>query len=97
MNAILEPWYQKWGRKKGKNYMDDIGIATLLVDIHIHISMVHDLFCILAITVHELEGFGCSGVRNREGIGMHLASFAGFTHWIRVCLRIKPETCHQVT
>ena len=28
--------------------MDDIGIATLLVDIHIHIAMVHDLFTTLA-------------------------------------------------
>ena len=27
------------------------------------------------ITVHELEWFGCSGVQNGEGIGMHLASF----------------------
>ena len=53
MNAILEPWYQKWGREKGKNYMDDMGIATLLVDIHIHIAMVHDLFCIL--TAHGLH------------------------------------------
>ena len=53
MNAILEPWYQKWGRKKGKNYMDNIGIATLLVDIHIHIAMVHDLFWILA--AHRLH------------------------------------------
>jgi hypothetical protein len=48
MNAILEPWYQKWGCKCGKNYMDDIGIGTLLVDIAIHIEMIHNLFNILA-------------------------------------------------
>jgi hypothetical protein len=48
MNAILEPWYQKWGHKCGKNYMDDIEIGTLLVDKAIHIKMIHDLFNILA-------------------------------------------------
>ena len=47
MNAILEPWYQKWGRKRGKNYMDDIGIATKLAEIDIHIAMIHHLFQIL--------------------------------------------------
>jgi hypothetical protein len=48
MNAILEPWYQKWGRKRGKNYMDDIRIGTPLADKAIHIKMIHDLFNILA-------------------------------------------------
>jgi hypothetical protein len=48
INTILEPWYQKWGCKCGKNYIDDIGIGTLLVDIAIHIEMIHDLFYILA-------------------------------------------------
>ena len=48
MNAILEPWYQKYGQKWAKNYMDDIGIATLLIDTALHIQMVHDLFIILA-------------------------------------------------
>ena len=56
-----------------------------------------DLDRAMDITVDELEWFGGSGVRSGKGIGMHLASFAGFTYWIRVCLRIKPETCHQVT
>jgi hypothetical protein len=49
------------------------------------------------VTVDELEQFEGSGVQSGEGIGIHLASFAGFTYWIRVCLRIKPETYHQVT
>jgi hypothetical protein len=48
MNVILEPWYQKWGCKHGKNYMDDIGIGTPLAEKSIHIEMVHDLFYILA-------------------------------------------------
>jgi hypothetical protein len=32
INHILEPWYKKWGWKKGKNYMDDIGIGTKLAE-----------------------------------------------------------------
>jgi hypothetical protein len=48
MNIILEPWYQKWGCKEEKNYMDNIGIRTLLKDIVKHIAMVHNLFYILA-------------------------------------------------
>jgi hypothetical protein len=48
MNAILEPWYQKWGHKHGKNYMDDIRIGMLLVDKAIYIKIIHDLFNILA-------------------------------------------------
>src|SRR5437879_1159909 len=53
MNAILEPWYQKWGRKRGKKYMDDIGISMSRADKAIHIEMVHDLFHIL--TTHGLH------------------------------------------
>jgi hypothetical protein len=34
MNTILEPWYQKWGWKEGKNYMDDVGIGILRKDIN---------------------------------------------------------------
>ena len=56
-----------------------------------------DLHRAMDVTVNELEQVGGSGVQSGEGIGMHLAGFAGFTYWIRVCLRIKPETCHQVT
>ena len=48
MNHILEPWYKKYGRKKGKNYMDDIGIGTLLSEMDLHINMINDLFDILA-------------------------------------------------
>ena len=50
MNAALEPWYQKYGRKKGKNYMNNIAIATLLTEIDLHIAMVDDLFDILGST-----------------------------------------------
>src|SRR5579863_8386561 len=47
MNAILEPWYKKYGWKKGKNYMDDIGIGTKLLEWALHLAMIHDLFDIL--------------------------------------------------
>ena len=40
MNAILEPWYKKYGREDGQNYMDDIGIGTSLKDIKKHLAMV---------------------------------------------------------
>ena len=46
MNAILEPWYKKHGRKKGKNYMNDIAIGTLLKELDLHIEMIIVL-CIL--------------------------------------------------
>jgi hypothetical protein len=53
MNAILELWYKKYGRKKGKNYMDDITITTLISKTALHIAMVHNLFLIL--TAHGLH------------------------------------------
>jgi hypothetical protein len=53
MNYILEPWYKKHGRKHGKNYMDDIGIGTLLKDIAKHIEMVHDVI-IQALQIFHL-------------------------------------------
>ena len=48
MNTILEPWYKKHGRRKGKNYMDDIAIGTLYRELDLHIEMIIDLFEILA-------------------------------------------------
>ena len=36
INYILEPWYKKFGQKKGKNYMDDIGIGTKLSEWKLH-------------------------------------------------------------
>jgi hypothetical protein len=48
MNHILELWYVKYGRKKGKNYMDNIRIATLLLELDLHIAMIHNLFNILS-------------------------------------------------
>ena len=47
MNAILEPWYKKYGQKKGKNYMDDISIGTKLSEWALHLAMIHNLFNIL--------------------------------------------------
>ena len=98
MNTILEPWYQKWGQKKGKNYMDDIGIATLLVDIHIHIAMVHDLFCILAAhglhlklskSVFLQPQMDFLGVRiSKDGVTVDPAKVAG--------LREYPRTLHNL-
>ena len=48
------------------------------------------------ITVDKLEVSGSSRSGGRERVSMHLASFAGFIYCIRVCLRIKLDSCDQV-
>ena len=91
MNHILEPWYKKWGRKKGKNYMDDIAIATLLVDTAIHIAMIHHLFEILAEhglhlklskSVFMQPQMDFLGVRiSKAGTSIDPAKIAGIAEW----------------
>src|SRR5437588_1622036 len=98
MNAILEPWYQKWGQKRGKNYMDNIGIGTPLAEKPIHIKMVHDLFHILAAHGLHLKlsksGFlqpqmDFLGVRiSKDGVTVDPAKVAG--------LREYPRTLHNL-
>jgi hypothetical protein len=90
MNAILEPWYQKYGRKEGKNYMDDIAIATLK-DKAKHITMVHDLFHILAAhglhlklskSVFLQPQMDFLGVRiNKDGVAVDPAKLAGLREY----------------
>jgi hypothetical protein len=99
MNAILEPWYQKWGHKCGKNYMDDIGIGTLLADKATHIKMVHDLFNILATHGLHLKlsksiflqpQMDFLGVRiSKDGIMVDLAKVAGLREYPRVLYNLK--------
>jgi hypothetical protein len=93
MNHILEPWYVKYGRKKGKNYMDDIGIATLSSERDLHIAMIHDLFDIL--TEHGLHlklskstfmkpQMNFLGVRiSKDGVTVDPAKIAGLKDWPR--------------
>jgi hypothetical protein len=93
MNHILEPWYVKYGRKKGKNYMDDIGIATLSSEHDLHIAMIHDLFDIL--TEHGLHlklskstfmqpQMNFLGVRiSKDGVTIDPAKIAGLKDWPR--------------
>ena len=98
MNATLEPWYQKYGRKKGKNYMDDIAIATLLTEIDLHIAMVDNLFNILAAhglhlklskSVFLQPQMDFLGVRiNKNGVTVDPAKIAG--------LRDYPRTLHTL-
>jgi hypothetical protein len=99
MNAILEPWYQKWGCKHGKNYMDDIGIGMLLMDIAIHVKMIHDLFNIL--TAHGLHlklsksiflqpQMDFLGVRiSKDGITVDPAKVAGLREYSRTLYNLK--------
>jgi hypothetical protein len=99
MNAILEPWYQKWGRKHRKNYMDDIGISTLLADKAIHIKMIHDLFNILAAhglylklskSIFLQPQMDFLGVRiSKDGVTVDPTKVAGLREYPRVLHNLK--------
>ena len=91
MNHILEPLYKKYGRKKIKNYMDDIGIAALLKDLDLHIAIIYDLFDVLAehglhlklskstFTQPQMDFLG---VRiSKEGVTVDPAKIAGLKDW----------------
>ena len=49
----LRTLVQKVWAKKGKDYMDDITIGTLLIELDLHIEMINNLFHIL--TAHGLH------------------------------------------
>ena len=99
MNAALEPWYQKYGRKKGKNYMDNIAIATLLTEIDLHIAMVDDLFNILAAhglhlklskSVFLQPQMDFLGVCiNKDGVTVNPAKIAGLCDYPRTLHTLK--------
>jgi hypothetical protein len=99
MNAILEPWYQKWGHKRGKNYMDNIGIGTPLAEKPIHIEMVHDLFHILAAhglhlklskSVFLQPQMDFLGVRiSKDGVTVDPAKVAGLREYPRILHNLK--------
>ena len=98
MNHILEPWYQKYGCKKGKNYMDNIRIATLASEIDLHVNTVNDLFDILAAhglhlklskSVFMQPQMDFLGMRiNKDGVTIDPAKIAGITDW--------PEEIHNL-
>ena len=79
--------------------MDDIGIATLLVDIAIHIEMIHDLFCILAAhglhlklskSVFLQPQMDFLGVRiSKNGVTVDPAKIAGLKEYPRVLHNLK--------
>jgi hypothetical protein len=95
----LEPWYQKYGHKKGKNYMDDIGIATLASERDLHIAMTNDLFDILAehglhlklsksIFIQPHMDF--LGMRiSKDGVTIDPAKIAGITEWPEEITTVK--------
>ena len=99
MNYILEPWYKKHSRKKGKTYMDDIGIATKLLEWALHEEMIDDLFDILA--EHDLHlklsksvfmqsQMDFLGVRiNKDGVTIDPAKIAGITEWPEEITTVK--------
>ena len=99
MNAILEPWYQKYSQKKGKNYMDDIGIATLLTETALHLQMIHDLFYLLAAhslhlklskSVFMQDQMDFLGVQiNKDGVTVDPAKGAGLQEYPRELHNLK--------
>jgi hypothetical protein len=99
MNHILEPWYKKWGWKKGKNYMDDIGIGTKLSEYDTHLQMIHHLFDILEehglhlklskSTFMKLQ-MDFLGVRiSKDGVTIDPAKIAGIKDWPRHLKNLK--------
>jgi hypothetical protein len=99
INYILEPWYQKYGCKKGKNYMDDIGIATKLAEIDLHIAMINDLFDIqaehrlhlkLSKSIFMQPHMDFLGMRiSKDGVTIDPAKIAGITDWPEEITTIK--------
>ena len=99
MNYILEPWYKKHGRKKGKNYMDDIGIAMKLLEWALHEEMIDDLFDILAEhrlhlklskSVFMQSQMDFLGVCiNKDGVTIDPAKIAGITEWLEEITTVK--------
>jgi hypothetical protein len=98
INYILEPWYQKYGCKNGKNYMDNIGIATLASEEDLHITMTNDLFDILAehglhlklsksIFMQPQMDFLSMRI-NKDRVIIDLAKITGIIDW--------PEEIHNV-
>ena len=93
MNCILEPLYRKYGRKKAKNYMDDIGVGTKLSELDLHLAIVHDLFDILAEhglhlklskSVFLQPEMDFLGVRiSKHGATIDPAKVAGLRDWPR--------------
>ena len=91
VNHALEPWYQKHGCKKEKNYMDNISIGTKLKDIDQHIEMIHDLFDILkehglhlklSKSVFMQPQMDFLGVHiNKDGVTIDPAKIAGIAEW----------------
>ena len=87
------------GAKRSKNYMDDIGIATLLKDLNLHIAIIHDLFDVLAehglhlklskSTFTQLQ-MDFLGVRiSKEGVTVDPAKITGLKDWPRDLKNLK--------
>ena len=99
INAILEPWYQKYGWKQGKNYMDNISIATLLTEMALHLQMIHNLFLILAThglhlklskSVFMQDQMDFLDIHiNKHGVTVNLAKVTGLCKYPRELHNLK--------
>jgi len=91
VNHMLEPFYKKYRQRHLKNYMDDCGIGTKLVDKELHEEMLHYLFDLLAAAGLHLKlsksvfmkpQMDFLGVRiSKKGATINPAKIAGISDW----------------
>jgi len=55
INHTLELFYKKYGCEYLQNYMDNCGLGTKLVELNLHIEMLHYLFDLLAVAGLHLK------------------------------------------
>jgi len=91
VNHTLEPFYKKYRRQHLKNYMDNCGIGTKLVDKELHEEMLHYLFDLLAAAGLHLKlsksvfmqpQMDFLGIRiSKKGATIDPTKIAGISDW----------------
>jgi len=91
VNHTLEPFYKKYGHRYLKNYMDDCGLGTKLINKALHVEMLHYLFDLLAVAGLHLKlsksvfmqpQIDFLGIRiSKNGTTIDPAKIAGISDW----------------
>jgi len=91
INHTLEPFYKKYGHRYLKNYMDDCGLGTKLINKALHVEMLHYLFDLLAVAGLHLKlsksvfmqpQIDFLGIRiSKNGTTIDPAKIAGISDW----------------